>query len=72
MESQKVMMQKNTLRVKATSDNAKRMEESLITEVRSLLVAGPALSVSRKQLQVTSFLCFFIWVFFYKWIDIVY
>ncbi|KAI4342579.1 hypothetical protein MLD38_027191 [Melastoma candidum] len=51
MECQKLQMQKTTQCVKATSENAKRKEDSLSAEVRSLLVAGTALSVSRKRLQ---------------------
>lgn len=37
---------------KLTAEDAKRQEEQLNGEVRSLLVAGTALSVTRKQLLV--------------------
>lgn len=37
---------------KLAAEDAKRQEEQLNSEVRSLLVAGTALSVTRKQLLV--------------------
>ncbi|XVE81319.1 hypothetical protein DITRI_Ditri15bG0054400 [Diplodiscus trichospermus] len=51
LEARKVMMQDMSTRCKVVADDAKKREESLSTEVRSLLVAGTSLSVARKRLQ---------------------
>lgn len=40
------------MRSKVEKEDAKNQEEKLSMEVRSLLVAGTALSVARKRLQV--------------------
>lgn len=52
VEGRKLVMQNLSLRTKVVVEDAKRKEEGLAAEVRSLLVAGTALSVARKRLQV--------------------
>ncbi|XP_030461865.1 vacuolar protein sorting 38 isoform X2 [Syzygium oleosum] len=51
VEGRKLVMQNLSLRTKVVVEDAKRKEEDLAAEVRSLLVAGTALSVARKRLQ---------------------
>ncbi|KAL3726691.1 hypothetical protein ACJRO7_031575 [Eucalyptus globulus] len=51
VEGRKLVMQNLQLRTKVVVEDAKRKEEDLAAEVRSLLVSGTALSVARKRLQ---------------------
>ena len=52
LESRKLVMGNELMHVKVVEENVKKEEERLSNEIRSLLVAGTALSVSRKRLQV--------------------
>lgn len=52
LEARKKVMGKLSINCKISVEDAKKREEELSTEVRSLLVAGTALSVNRKRLQV--------------------
>ena len=52
LEARKTVMGDISIDCKLAAEDAKRQEEQLNAEVRSLLVAGTALSVSRKQLLV--------------------
>jgi hypothetical protein len=52
LEAKKKLIEKMSMRSKLAKEDAKKKEEQLSVEVRSLLVAGTALSVSRKRLQV--------------------
>lgn len=52
LEARKMIMGDMSIDCKLTAEDAKRQEEQLNGEVRSLLVAGTALSVTRKQLLV--------------------
>ncbi|GMI96108.1 VACUOLAR SORTING RECEPTOR 38, Unflattened and Small Leaves 1 [Hibiscus trionum] len=49
--ARKVMMENMSMHCKVATEDAKRQEEMLSTEVRSLVVAGTSLSVARKRLQ---------------------
>ncbi|XP_012481719.1 vacuolar protein sorting 38 isoform X1 [Gossypium raimondii] len=51
LEARKVVMANMSTRCKVATEHAKKQEEMLSTEVRSLLVAGTSLSVARKRLQ---------------------
>ncbi|KAA3485656.1 UV radiation resistance-associated protein-like isoform X4 [Gossypium australe] len=51
IEARKVVMANMSTRCKVATEDAKKQEEMLSTEVRSLLVAGTSLSVARKRLQ---------------------
>ncbi|XVF29113.1 hypothetical protein REPUB_Repub15cG0091800 [Reevesia pubescens] len=51
LEARKVVMGNMSTCCKVATEDAKKQEEMLSTEVRSLLVAGTSLSVARKQLQ---------------------
>ncbi|TYH82234.1 hypothetical protein ES332_D02G045100v1 [Gossypium tomentosum] len=51
LEARKVVMANMSTRCKVATEDAKKQEEMLSTEVRSLLVAGTSLSVARKRLQ---------------------
>ncbi|XP_030547682.2 UV radiation resistance-associated gene protein isoform X2 [Rhodamnia argentea] len=51
VDGRKLVMQNLSLRTNVVVEDAKRKEEDLAAEVRSLLVAGTALSVARKRLQ---------------------
>ncbi|TYH82252.1 hypothetical protein ES332_D02G046500v1 [Gossypium tomentosum] len=51
LEARKVVMANMSTRCKVAIEDAKKQEEMLSTEVRSLLVAGNSLSVARKRLQ---------------------
>ncbi|GMY26799.1 UV radiation resistance-associated gene protein [Fagus crenata] len=51
LEAKKKLIEKMSTRSKLAKEDAKKKEERLSVEVRSLLVAGTALSVSRKRLQ---------------------
>lgn len=53
LESRKLVMGNTSMHVKAIEGNVKREEERLSNEIRSLLVAGTALSGASKRLQVT-------------------
>lgn len=55
LEARKVVMGNMSTRCKVATEDAKKQEEMLSTEVRSLLVAGTSLSVARKRLQVKYF-----------------
>lgn len=60
VEGRKLVMQNLSLRTNVVVEDAKRKEEDLASEVRSLLVAGTALSVARKRLQVLLLLFYYI------------
>ncbi|KAK8709471.1 hypothetical protein V6N13_060486 [Hibiscus sabdariffa] len=49
--ARKVMMENMSVHCKVAAEDAKKQEEMLSTEVRSLVVAGTSLSVARKRLQ---------------------
>lgn len=51
LESRKLVMGNTSMHVKAIEGNVKREEERLSNEIRSLLVAGTALSGASKRLQ---------------------
>ncbi|XP_021908998.1 UV radiation resistance associated protein-like isoform X2 [Carica papaya] len=51
LEARKLVMGNMSMRCKVAVEDAKKKEESLGIEVRSLLVAGTALSMARMQLQ---------------------
>ncbi|KAL0551397.1 hypothetical protein IC582_010483 [Cucumis melo] len=51
LEARKCIMENMGMRSKLVSEDVKKQEESLSIEVRSLLVAGTALSKARKRLQ---------------------
>ncbi|CAL5392009.1 unnamed protein product [Camellia sinensis] len=51
LESRKLVMGNMSMHVKVVEDNVKKEEERLSNEIRSLLVAGTALSVASKRLQ---------------------
>ncbi|KAK8485563.1 hypothetical protein V6N13_064973 [Hibiscus sabdariffa] len=51
LEARKLVMANMSTRCKVETEDAKKQEEMLSTEVRSLLVAGTSLSVARKRLQ---------------------
>lgn len=51
LEARKLMMRNMSMHCKVAKDDTNIQEESLSTEVRSLLVAGTSLSVAKKQLQ---------------------
>lgn len=52
LEARKCFVENMGRRSKLASEDVKKQEESLSIEVRSLLVAGTALSKARKRLQV--------------------
>ena len=52
LEARKMVMGDMSIDCKLATGVAKRQEEQLNAEVRSLLVAGTALSVTQKQLMV--------------------
>ncbi|GAV66173.1 hypothetical protein CFOL_v3_09683 [Cephalotus follicularis] len=54
LEARKLVMGDMIMHCKVAADNDKKQEERLGIEVRSLLVAGTALSVARKRLQESS------------------
>ncbi|XP_052188190.1 vacuolar protein sorting 38 isoform X2 [Diospyros lotus] len=51
LESQKLVMGNTSMHVKVVEENVKKEEERLSNEIRSLLVAGTALSLASKHLQ---------------------
>ncbi|KAL6968914.1 hypothetical protein U1Q18_048086 [Sarracenia purpurea var. burkii] len=51
LESRKLVMGNTSMHVTVKEENVKKEEERLSNEIRSLLVAGTALSVARKRLQ---------------------
>ncbi|XP_039067768.1 UV radiation resistance-associated gene protein-like isoform X1 [Hibiscus syriacus] len=51
LAAREVMMENMSMRCKVVTEDAKKHEEMLSTEVRSLVVAGTSLSVARKRLQ---------------------
>ncbi|XVF65236.1 hypothetical protein PTKIN_Ptkin09bG0231200 [Pterospermum kingtungense] len=51
LEARKAVMENLSTRCKVATEDARKQEEMLSTEVRSLLVAGTSLSVARKRLQ---------------------
>lgn len=51
LQSQKLMMGNMSMHSKVAEEKAKKREEQLSSEIRSLLVAGTALSVASKRLQ---------------------
>lgn len=55
LEARKLVIGNMSMRCKLATEDAKKQEEMLSTEVRSLLVAGTSLSVARKRLQVKYF-----------------
>lgn len=52
LESRKLVMGNMSMHSKVLEEKVKKQEEQLSTEIRSLLVAGTALSVASKRLQV--------------------
>ena len=56
LEARKLAMVNLSMHCTIASERAKEQEEELNVQVRSLLVAGAALSVARKRLQVIAFL----------------
>ncbi|GKV35960.1 hypothetical protein SLEP1_g44151 [Rubroshorea leprosula] len=54
VEAKKLMMRNMSTHCQVAKDDAKKKEDSLGTEVRSLLVAGTSLSVAKKRLQESS------------------
>lgn len=55
LEARKLAMVSISASSKVLAEDAKKEEERLSMEVRSLLVAGTALSIASKQLQVILF-----------------
>lgn len=53
LQSQKLMMGNMSMHSKVAEEKAKKREEQLSSKIRSLLVAGTALSVASKRLQVS-------------------
>lgn len=60
LEARRLLMERMSTRSKVAAEDARMREETLSTQVRSLLVAGTALSVSRKRLQVVFFFFLFL------------
>ncbi|KAI4297831.1 hypothetical protein L6164_037696 [Bauhinia variegata] len=58
MESKKLVIENMSMHSRLAKDDASKQEEQLSTEVGSLLMAGTALSVSRRSLQESSRLLF--------------
>ncbi|PSR98370.1 UV radiation resistance-associated protein [Actinidia chinensis var. chinensis] len=56
LESRKLVMGNESMHVKVVEENVNKEEERLSNEIRSLLVAGTGLSVSRKRLQEANML----------------
>lgn len=54
LESRELAVGNMTMHPKVVKEKVKKQEEQLSTEIRSLLVAGTALSVASKRLQVMS------------------
>lgn len=52
LESKKAMVEKVSTRSRIAKEDAAKKKEQLGVEVESLLVAGTALSVSRRKIQV--------------------
>ena len=52
LEAKKKVMERMSMCSKLAKEDAKMQQEQLSVEVRSLLLAGTALSVARKRLQV--------------------
>lgn len=52
LESRKLVMGNTSMHAKVVEGNVKREEERLNNEIKSLLLAGTALSVATKSLQV--------------------
>ena len=53
LESRKLVMGNMSMHSKVAEEKVKKQEEQLSSEIRSLLLAGTALSVASKQLQVS-------------------
>ena len=60
LESRKLMMGNTSMQSKVVKEKVKMQEEQLGAEIKSLLVAGSALSVASKHLQVCPYN---IWIF---------
>jgi len=58
LESKKVMMENMSIRSRLAKEDASKQEEQLSGAVQALLVAGGALSVCRRNLQVSLFLSY--------------
>lgn len=52
LESRKLVMENTSMHAKVVEGNVKTEKKRLDNEIRSLLVAGTALSVAKKRLQV--------------------
>lgn len=55
LEAKKKVMESVSMCSKLAKEDAKKQEEQLSVEIRSLLLAGTTLSVARKRLQVILF-----------------
>ena len=55
LETRRVVMGNMSTRCKVATEDARKQEEMISSELRSLLVAGTSLSVARKRLQVKYF-----------------
>ena len=53
LEARKLVMGNMSMQSKVVQEKAKKQEDLLNSEIRSLLMAGTSLSVARKSLQVT-------------------
>ena len=67
LDAKKKVMQDMSMRSKLAKEDANKQEDQLSVQVRSLLVAGTALSVARKRLQV-----YMLFYFFYKKVELLY
>lgn len=54
LESRKLVMGNMSMHSKVVEEKVRKQEEQLSSEIRSLLVAGTALSAARKRMQVIS------------------
>ena len=67
LDAKKKVMEDMSMRSKLAKEDANKQEDQLSVQVRSLLVAGTALSVARKRLQV-----YMLFYFFYKKVELLY
>lgn len=56
LESRKLIMGNTSMHSKVVKEKVKMQEEQLSAEIKSLLVAGTALSVASKHLQVCQYI----------------
>lgn len=60
LEARKLVMGNMSMNLKVVQEKAKKQEDQLNSEIRSLLMAGTSLSVASRSLQVIKPLCFHI------------